>query len=1351
MLAPFAGTQLCTRVSVPDESDEELELRSVDELDTSASDGTPRVLVLGSINMDLHAETTEELIIGTNQKGTHRRASGGKGANEAVALAQLGIHTQLIGRVGKDGFGEELLASLPRFKVDIEGVTIDEDRLTGVAVIIQSTHKSKKKQTISCQGANEAVGAAELETLRRMLPGSSALVLQLEVNRDAVTQAAQAAHAAGKMVVLKASPCASTSDAPVELLRCCDLLFVNDFEASVLIGGQSKCSTLIDAARTSDELRSSGIGTVVITTSVAHVIASSGPLPVPGWASCPSSPSQGGGGASGDGKEQRAQPSVRARMLVVPIFPVDTSGGSLIGAADAFVGAFVSAIVSKRPIEYAGVRASCAGSFSTAKSGTWDSMPRYDELDVFMRKLGATKLTDSPYLGTDELGRCTAPAAEKAVLTADIGSLRQLPEGAELVKAHRDPLGQTLLHLAAMSSNEEVVAELLLHGVLLTALDSFDSTALDRAHSSATLANSPETSACRELILAAAVLSVVLSASSSSAHAREMQPQGSAQGNWLRRYSRRYSWDELVGPVGRLGRVRSGRLAFPRSEREVSPHTAAVLVFSLLAADSRQCQRLGAMYALKALHALRMPLERQPTDPSLFTTNAPLSPLAHHQASLDSLAHLGPTSGGARALALELLAMQAHELEGMTLLHLAAKRGEIDLMTRIKDLKKGNVTERTQKRQTALHIAAAAEQESVCVELLKWSPELMNMRDNEQKNARGQCSDAFWRIMLNHSETMGQLMPSAIGLAQRYVPHQHTAEQVGRRSVVRRALDKLTGDTVALKYFASKDERDQEHEVLQLVGPTVAPRVIDLFEDDSSELFDPASELSGARAVQYVLVMEAADTHHSLKDFIVTQSKEADNELILTATAKKILTIVNRVHSLGVVHMDLKPEHFMYFHGQWKLIDLGSALVVGAHCVHPAFTARYSAPEVAALGPSMERSSPDKDDQALTLSTAADIFSCGLILFEMFTGRPFFQGDMTHCELTNSKVRWRCLAYLHTQQKVFRLVLPMLNTEPALRPGLVELINRTFFRVSEDTWGRKKIEVLAIFSSPTRLRGRKHDGQHIPYLKLMRELMQLQEGIPEHQRVIRPAAKFPESIDGPLRDYSPRVIQFSGHASPEETKLTERQRESGIVGGTLLFESEDGTAQVPPPDEFVKMLYHQPQLQCIVLNACESEGLARRIVKAMPHLRVICWTTLVDNRAATAFSKGFFDSLGNSLRTPTLLNKSKENAREVDRIDRAFAAAAHAFAKAGFAFGDPRDKKKGMDGAPPPPAGKYAMVNSANVNEPDVAVRVDPAPRPDLPAPRMPHVMPRKPPAFRGEREPLRFDRHHASFRNVSA
>ncbi|KAJ1633121.1 Ribokinase-like protein [Pavlovales sp. CCMP2436] len=343
----------------------------------------PLVLVLGSINMDLHAETDGFPGVGSNTKGRFFNSPGGKGANEAVGLAQLGCRSVLIGRLGTDPMGDLLLAQLPAWRVDVSAVVRDPDNSTGVAVIVESA-REKHKLTISCQGANSAVGAPELESLRLRLPNASAVVLQLEVCRQSVVAAAQLAAQAGKLVVLKASPCAAAADAPAALLRHVDVLFANDLEAGVLIGAQAPLRVLADGARAAEELRASGIGAVVLTTPVAHIVACSGALDLQlgqlrqlggggaeavAEADAPATNEGAAGGEAHGGRRVRslseggeplAPPQLngangvgggRARLLVVPMFRVDMGSGSVIGAADAFVAAFVASLVRGMPLE----------------------------------------------------------------------------------------------------------------------------------------------------------------------------------------------------------------------------------------------------------------------------------------------------------------------------------------------------------------------------------------------------------------------------------------------------------------------------------------------------------------------------------------------------------------------------------------------------------------------------------------------------------------------------------------------------------------------------------------------------------------------------------------------------------------------------------------------------------------------------------------------------------------------------------------------------------------------------------------------------------------------------------------
>src|SRR6476661_2846166 len=94
------------------------------------------VIVFGSINMDLlvhcpHLPAPGETLLG----GRFSIAPGGKGSNQAVASARLGARTYMVGRVGGDSFGTDMLAALNNDGVITTGVETDPAQATGVALI----------------------------------------------------------------------------------------------------------------------------------------------------------------------------------------------------------------------------------------------------------------------------------------------------------------------------------------------------------------------------------------------------------------------------------------------------------------------------------------------------------------------------------------------------------------------------------------------------------------------------------------------------------------------------------------------------------------------------------------------------------------------------------------------------------------------------------------------------------------------------------------------------------------------------------------------------------------------------------------------------------------------------------------------------------------------------------------------------------------------------------------------------------------------------------------------------------------------------------------------------------------
>ena len=113
----------------------------------------PHVVVLGSINVDLVTKVSKLPIKGqTIFAETFLTENGGKGANQAVAAARLGATVSMIGRVGSDDFGRQVLLNLKSESVNTDMVSEDKDTGTGIALI---TVDSQSQNTIVVSsGAN---------------------------------------------------------------------------------------------------------------------------------------------------------------------------------------------------------------------------------------------------------------------------------------------------------------------------------------------------------------------------------------------------------------------------------------------------------------------------------------------------------------------------------------------------------------------------------------------------------------------------------------------------------------------------------------------------------------------------------------------------------------------------------------------------------------------------------------------------------------------------------------------------------------------------------------------------------------------------------------------------------------------------------------------------------------------------------------------------------------------------------------------------------------------------------------------------------------------------------------------
>ena len=160
-----------------------------------------KIVVVGSFNMDLVVRMPAiprpgETLLG----GVFATYPGGKGANQAVAAARLGGEVTMIGRVGADAFGDQLLAVARSEGIDTRFVGIDPDAATGVALI--EVDAQGQNSIAVASGANFTLTAAEVAAAFAQIERVDLVVMPLETPMDTIVTAAELAHEAGARVVL---------------------------------------------------------------------------------------------------------------------------------------------------------------------------------------------------------------------------------------------------------------------------------------------------------------------------------------------------------------------------------------------------------------------------------------------------------------------------------------------------------------------------------------------------------------------------------------------------------------------------------------------------------------------------------------------------------------------------------------------------------------------------------------------------------------------------------------------------------------------------------------------------------------------------------------------------------------------------------------------------------------------------------------------------------------------------------------------------------------------------------------------------------------------------------------------
>lgn len=297
------------------------------------------ICVIGSLNMDLvvNVDTMPkpgQTIIGSNFK----EVPGGKGANQAVAMARLNGNVSMIGKVGEDGFGQTLINSLKNDKVDTTYIQTTKGS-TGVALI--TVDKNAQNSIVVSPGANFEVKEEDIDNNIKAIENSDIVVLQLETPLNTIKYALNKAKELNKYTILNPAPAVKLDD---EIIKNVDLLTPNETELEIISG--VSIETEEDIQKAAQIMIKKGVKELIVT------LGSKGSLYI--------------------NKEK----SMFKKAYKVEA--VDTTA-----AGDSYTGALAVALSQDKGIEDAMDFASKVGALSVLKEGAQSSLPTLEDVKNF--------------------------------------------------------------------------------------------------------------------------------------------------------------------------------------------------------------------------------------------------------------------------------------------------------------------------------------------------------------------------------------------------------------------------------------------------------------------------------------------------------------------------------------------------------------------------------------------------------------------------------------------------------------------------------------------------------------------------------------------------------------------------------------------------------------------------------------------------------------------------------------------------------------------------------------------------------------------------------------------------------
>lgn len=299
------------------------------------------VVIAGSINMDIVAQVDKHPKKGESLFGKKiSYIPGGKGANQARAIARLGGHATLIGKVGQDQFAKELIKSLDSDGIETRGIKISQNKNSGVAII--TVDKKAENRIIIVSGSNFDLTPRDIAQIS-IRPHSIA-ISQFEIPKNTIKAFFQKAKRTNSTTILNPSPLGKINK---DLLSLVDFLIINEHEFSQLAG-----------------INKPQIASTNINKSASRILRHDQTMIV----------TFGSRGAVAiRGQEV-------TRVAAFEVKAIDTTG-----AGDSFLGAFGQAQAEGKNMKESLMFANAAAALKVTKLGA-SSMPYKKEVEIFMEK-----------------------------------------------------------------------------------------------------------------------------------------------------------------------------------------------------------------------------------------------------------------------------------------------------------------------------------------------------------------------------------------------------------------------------------------------------------------------------------------------------------------------------------------------------------------------------------------------------------------------------------------------------------------------------------------------------------------------------------------------------------------------------------------------------------------------------------------------------------------------------------------------------------------------------------------------------------------------------------------------------